>query len=75
MRGSHLGAPTAARRRLAAAVVGAAVALPVILPGVAQAAARRPATPAPAAVVKRVATPTPPANRGPGRVIYGHKLA
>jgi hypothetical protein len=65
----------AVRRRLAATVVGAAVAMPVIFPGVAQAAARRPAMPAPAAAAKRVAAPAPPASHAPGRVIYGHKLA
>jgi hypothetical protein len=49
--------------------------MPVIFPGVAQAAARRPAMPAPAAAAKRVAAPAPPASHAPGRVIYGHKLA
>ncbi len=71
MRGSQqFGAPVAVRGRLGAAVVGAAIALPALAPGGAHAAIRHPA----AAPPKHASAPAPPRGRGPGRVIFGHKL-
>jgi hypothetical protein len=77
MRGSHrLGSPGAARQGLAAAaVVGATALLPVIFPGAAQAAVRRPIILPPPAAAKHVSAPAPSRAPAPVRIIYGHKLA
>lgn len=89
MRGSrYFGAPVSVRRRLSAAVVGAAVALPVFVPAVAHGAApeaRRVLAPfalpslvhmsAPATVKHVSASAPAPAASGRVRFVFGHKLA
>jgi hypothetical protein len=77
MRGSHgFRVRKGARGRVAAAVVGAAVVLPVLAPSVSQAAPRG-AVPARAGAHAAAPAPkraTTPSGARPVRVIFGHKL-